>query len=61
MANEQTPKALTGDTKKKIAGCKYQELTAQTAAMLEAQEVKAITGEKNEWWCPNPECKVVEK
>ena len=28
--------------------------------MLENQEVKAITGDEEEWWCPNPEGKVVD-
>ena len=58
--NDQTPKELTGDTKKKISSRQFRELTAQTAAMLEAQEIKAITG-KDDWWCPNPECEVVDK
>jgi len=57
---EDTPR-LTGDTKKKLTGRKCKELDSHTAAMLESNEVKAITGEAEEWWCPNPDCAVVDK
>lgn len=53
--------SLTGDTTKKLTGRKCKELDASTAAMLESHEVKALTGEGEEWWCPNPECAVVDK
>lgn len=53
------PLALEGDTAKKLSGRKCKELDGQTAAMLEAGEVKAITGDGEEWWCPNPECKIL--
>lgn len=52
---------LTGDTRKKLTGRKCKELDSQTAAMLESHEVKAITGDGEEWWCPNPNCEVVDK
>lgn len=52
---------LEGDTKKKLTGRKCKELDGKTAAMLESHEVKAITGDGEEWWCPNPDCKVVDK
>lgn len=61
MQKQQDPKSLTGDTTKKLSGRKCQELSGKTAAMLESNEVKAITGENEEWWCPNPECDIVEK
>jgi hypothetical protein len=57
---EDTPR-LVGDTKKKLTGRKCKELDSHTAAMLESNEVKAITGEGEEWWCPNPDCAVVDK
>jgi len=53
--------ALEGDTKKQLTGRKCKELDSQTVAMLEAQEVTAITGDGEEWWCPNPDCEVVDK
>ena len=31
------------------------------ALPLEEGEVKAITGDKDEWWCPNPDCAIVDK
>lgn len=37
------------------------QLDTETAAMLESQEVKAITGEGEDWWCPNPDCEIVDK
>jgi len=52
---------LAGDTTKKLSGRKCKELDSHTAAMLESNEVKAITGDGEEWWCPNPDCKVVDK
>ncbi len=52
---------LAGDTKKKLTGRKCKELDSHAAAMLESNEVKAITGDKEEWWCPNPDCEVVDK
>jgi hypothetical protein len=52
---------LPGDAKQQLTGRKCKELDSQTAAMLESQEVKAITGDGDEWWCPNPDCKVVDK
>jgi hypothetical protein len=52
---------LASDTKKKLTGRKCKELDSHTAAMLESNEVKAITGEGEEWWCPNPDCAVVDK
>jgi hypothetical protein len=61
MTEKQKPLPLAGDTKKKLSGRKCKELDSQTAAMLEAGEVKALTGDGEEWWCPNPECKVVDK
>lgn len=62
MPNKPNAQAsLTGDTTKKLAGRKCKELDASTAAMLESQEVKALTGDGEEWWCPNPECAVVDK
>ena len=62
MTNEQEkPLSISGDTKKKLSGRKCKELNGQTAAMLEEGEVKAITGEKDEWWCPNPDCSIVDK
>jgi hypothetical protein len=57
---KDTPR-LAGDTKKKLTGRKCKELDSHTAAMLESNEVKAITGEGEEWWCPNPDCAVVDK
>lgn len=57
---KDTP-CLAGDTKKKLTGRKCKELDSHTAAMLESNEVKAITGEGEEWWCPNPDCAVVDK
>ncbi|GAB6110905.1 hypothetical protein [Desulfomicrobium salsuginis] len=62
MTNEQEkPLSISGDTKKKLSGRKCKELNGQTAAMLEEGEVKAITGDKDEWWCPNPDCEVIDK
>ena len=62
MTNEQEkPLSISGDTKKKLSGRKCKELNSQTAAMLEEGEVKAITGDKDEWWCPNPDCAIVDK
>ncbi len=62
MAQKQEqPLPLTGDTQKKLSGRKCKELDGQTAAMLESNEVKAITGDGEEWWCPNPDCAVVDK
>lgn len=60
MSKTQDAQPLEGDTKKKLTGRKCKELDSQTAAMLENQEVKAITGDEEEWWCPNPEGKVVD-
>lgn len=60
MTDDHTPTALTGTAAKELTGRKYKELTAQTSAMLESREVKAITGEQDEWWCPNPECEKIE-
>lgn len=37
------------------------KLDAETAAMLESEEVEAISGEGEDWWCPNPDCKIVDK
>ena len=61
MKEQHDPKPLTGDTAKKLSGRKCLELDGQTAAMLESHEVKAITGEGEEWWCPNPDCDIVDK
>ena len=62
MSNEKDkPLPISGDTKQKLPGRKCKELNGQTAAMLEEGEVKAITGDKDEWWCPNPGCEVVDK
>ena len=62
MAQKQEqPLPLTGDTKKKLSGRKCKELDGQTAAMLDSSEVKVITGDGEEWWCPNPDCAVVDK
>ena len=58
---QDKPLPIPGDTKKKLSGRKCKELSGQTAAMLEEGEVKAITGEKDEWWCPNPDCSIVDK
>jgi hypothetical protein len=52
---------ISGDTKQKLTGRKCKELNGQTAAMLEEGEVKAITGDSEEWWCPNPDCGIVDK
>jgi len=61
MTEKEHPLPISGDTAKKLEGRKCKELNGQTAAMLEQGEVKAITGDGEEWWCPNPECKVVDK
>lgn len=61
MTEKSTPKALAGDTAKKLSGRRQKELDAQTAAMLESSEVKALAGDGDEWWCPNPECEIVDK
>ncbi len=58
---QKNPLPLAGDTTKKLSGRKCKELDSHTAAMLESHEVKAITGDKDEWWCPNPGCEVVDK
>lgn len=58
---KETTLPLAGDTAKKLTGRKQKELDSHTAAMLESHEVKAITGDGEEWWCPNPECNVVDK
>lgn len=55
------PLPISGDTKQKLTGRKCKELDGQTAAMLESQEVKAIEGDGEEWWCPNPGCEIVDK
>lgn len=57
----QTPKAIQGDPKPALHGQRFQELDASTAAMLESQEVPALQGSDEEWWCPNPTCEVVDK
>ncbi|NLW82364.1 MAG: hypothetical protein GXY42_11935 [Desulfovibrionales bacterium] len=62
MSEKQMQKLpLAGDNKKKLTGRKCKELDGQSAAMLESNEVKAISGDGEEWWCPNPECKIVDK
>lgn len=61
MQKKETTKSLPGDVAQKLTGRKCKELNGQTAAMLESNEVKAITGDGDEWWCPNPECEVVDK
>lgn len=62
MTEKQAPPLpLAGDTTKKLDGRKCKELNGQTAAMLESQEVKAIAGDGEEWWCPNPDCAVVDE
>ena len=61
MKTTHEPKPLTGDTTKKLSGRKCQELNGQTAAMLESNEIKAITGEGEEWWFPNHVCDIVDK
>lgn len=61
MMEKEHPLPISGDTTKKLEGRKCKELNGQTAAMLEKGEVKAITGDGEEWWCPNPDCKVVDK
>lgn len=53
--------ALEGSQHQALQGQKFQELDASTAAMLEAQEVPAIQGSGDEWWCPNPTCEVIDK
>lgn len=61
MTEQQAPPLpLTGDANKKLNGRKCKELSGQTAAMLESHEVKAIAGDGEEWWCPNPDCAVVD-
>jgi hypothetical protein len=52
---------LAGNATKEPVGRKCKELDSQTAAMLESNEVTAITGDGEEWWCPNPDCAVVDK
>ena len=61
MSTKNDTIALTGNTAGKLDHRKCKELDAQKAAMLESQEVKAITGKGDEWWCPNPECEIVDK
>lgn len=61
MDKQRNTPPLAGDTTKKLAGRKCKELDSHAAAMLESNEVKAITGDKEEWWCPNPDCEVVDK
>lgn len=61
MKTKYEPKPLAGDTTKKLSGRKCLELDGKTAAMLESNEIKAITGEGEEWWCPNPDCDIVDK
>lgn len=39
----------------------FKELDAEAAAILEDEEVKAISGSGEEWWCPNPDCEIVDK
>ena len=39
----------------------FKELDAEAAAILEEEEVKAISGSGEEWWCPNPDCEIVDK
>ena len=48
MSKTKDAQPLEGDTKKKLTGRKCKELDSQTAAMLENQEVKAITGDEEE-------------
>ncbi|HCF05194.1 MAG: hypothetical protein JG774_1845 [Desulfomicrobiaceae bacterium] len=57
----KAPKALSEDAKPALHGQKFQELDASTAAMLESQEVPAIQGSDDEWWCPNPTCEIIDK
>lgn len=61
MTKKEHPLPISGDTAKKLEGRKCKELNGQTATMLEKGEVKAITGDGEEWWCPNPDCTVVDK
>jgi hypothetical protein len=56
---QDKPLPISGDTKQKLTGRKCKELDGQTAAMLESQEVKAIEGDGEEWWCPNPGAKLL--
>ncbi len=56
-----TQQALEGNRHPALDGQKFQELDASTAAMLESQEIPAIQGSGDEWWCPNPTCEVIEK
>ena len=58
---QEQPLSISGDEKQKLDGRKLKELDGRTAAMLEEGEVKAITGEGEDWWCPNPDCEVVDK
>ena len=39
----------------------FKELDAEAAAILEDEEVKAVSGSGEEWWCPNPDCEIVDK
>lgn len=39
----------------------FRELDAEAAAILEDEEVKAVSGSGEEWWCPNPDCEIVDK
>jgi hypothetical protein len=59
--NQEKKLSISGDEKQKLPGRKCKELNGQTAAMLEKGEVKAITGDGEDWWCPNPDCEVVDK
>lgn len=59
--NNTSTQSLAADTTQKLKEKNCQALDAHTAAMLEAQEIKAITGDQEEWWCPNPECKAIDE
>jgi hypothetical protein len=55
MTAEKSPRAEAEPQKP------MKELDAETAAMLEDEEVEGISGEDEGWWCPNPECKIIDE
>lgn len=56
-----TTEKSTPQSEAKPQGRTLKKLDAETAAMLESEEMEAISGEGEDWWCPNPDCKIVDK
>lgn len=58
---EKRDSVVEGPPRERARSRTFREVDAEASAILEDEEVKAVSGSGEEWWCPNPDCEIVDK